>query len=103
MLRQERFDSHGRRRPAIRVTRCAPELERRLGRIEIACDPPGFLVAAVVQLAMMRAAQRDGELVADLTTESSGLSEAEVMGVARLPPAHQAGLCGDIRQMIRIA
>ena len=39
-----------------------------------------------MQLPMMTAAERDGELVADFETERSGLGKAQVMRIARLRP-----------------
>lgn len=50
----------------------------------------------------MGAAQRDGELVADLAAERSGLGECQMMGIARGLLAHQAGLPADKRQ-VRLA
>ena len=40
-----------------------------------------------MNLAVVHAAERDCELVADLAAEPAGLCEAEVMGIRRLPPA----------------
>ena len=45
-----------------------------------------------MQLPMMPAAERYGELVADFETERSGLREAQVMRIGRLPAADEAGL-----------
>ena len=45
-----------------------------------------------MQLPMMTAAERYGELVADFETERSGLCKPQVMRVGRLPAADQAGL-----------
>jgi len=45
-----------------------------------------------MQLPVMTAAERHGELVADFETEGSGLSEPQVMGVGWLPPADETGL-----------
>ena len=44
---------------------------------------------------MVRTAERDRELVADLATKCPMLSKAEVMRFSRLPTAHQARLLGD--------
>jgi hypothetical protein len=43
--------------------------------------PPGLFIAAAVQIAMVQAAQRNGELVADLPAQGARLSEAEMVGV----------------------
>jgi hypothetical protein len=48
-----------------------------------------------VQLSVVRAAERDGELVAYLATEGPMLSKTEVMSVRRLSTADKAGLLGD--------
>jgi hypothetical protein len=52
---------------------------------------------------MMSAAERDRELIADPSTQSLGLHESQVMGVARLPPAQKAGLRRHELQMGTIA
>lgn len=44
---------------------------------------------------MVRTAERDRELVADLATKCPMLGKAEVMRFSRLPTAHQARLLGD--------
>jgi hypothetical protein len=48
-----------------------------------------------VDLAVVGAAGRDRELVADLADQCARLGEAQVMGVRGAPPADQAGLLGD--------
>ena len=48
-----------------------------------------------MELPMVRTAERDRELVADLATKCPMLSKAEVMRFSRLPTAHQARLLGD--------
>jgi hypothetical protein len=57
--------------------------------------PPSSLVTGAVDLAMMSAAQRYGELVAYLEAETASLREAQMMGVAGPPFTDQAGLFGD--------
>ena len=52
-----------------------------------------------MQLPMMTAAERDGELVADFEAERSGLRKPQVMRIGRLPAADEAGLRGDELQM----
>ncbi len=52
-----------------------------------------------MQLPMMTAAERHGELVADFETERSGLGKPQVMRIGRLPAADQAGLRGNEPQM----
>ena len=43
---------------------------------------------------MVAAAQRDGELIADLAAERAVLREAQMVGVRRSAAANQAGLFG---------
>jgi len=54
--------------------------------------PPSRLVAPPVKLTVVRTTERHRELVADLPTEGAGLSEAQMVRVARGAPAHEAGL-----------
>jgi hypothetical protein len=56
-----------------------------------------------MELAMMSATERDRELVADFASECPILREAQMMGIARLTPADQAGLPGDKADMLAIA
>ena len=55
-------------------------------------SPPSSLVAVTMQLLMMVAAERGGELIADLETQGSGLSKAQVVRVGGLTAADEAGL-----------
>ena len=48
-----------------------------------------------MELPMVRTAERNRELVADLATECAMLSVAEMMSLGRLPPADEARLFGD--------
>ena len=52
-----------------------------------------------MQLPMMTAAERDGELVADFKTQRSGLGKPQVMRIGWLPAADQAGLRSHESQM----
>jgi hypothetical protein len=61
-------------------------------RIDVQVFPPSHLIAGMMQLAMMTAAERYGEFVADFKTQSSGLGKPQVMRIGRLPAADQAGL-----------
>ena len=61
----------------------APELLGNEARINAERLPPRSLVPAVVEIAMVRAAERDSELVAHLAPERPRLSKAEVMSVGR--------------------
>jgi hypothetical protein len=63
---------------------------------------PGF-VAVAMDFAMVPAAERDGELIADLTAERAALCESQVMGVAGLAAADQTRLPGDEPDVVAIA
>ena len=65
--------------------------------------PPGAFVADVVELAVMGTAEGDGELIADLTAESLGLGEADVMGVGRGGATENARLRCDVAEMVLVA
>jgi hypothetical protein len=52
--------------------------------------PPRCFVTTAVELAMMTAAQRNGELVAHFAGESAVLREPKVMRIGRNPAAHEA-------------
>ena len=67
-----------------------------------ALSPPRGLIAATVHVAMVAAAERDGELVADLSAQRAALGEAQVMGVTGLPAADQAGLLCDEPEVIAV-
>ena len=58
-----------------------PERARDNGRIDLFLFPPRRFIAASVDLAMVSAAQRDGELVADLASEGAALRESEVVSI----------------------
>ena len=81
---------------------CAPQLLGHCSRIDLDGSPPRRFVPTVVQLAVMETAQRNRKLIADLPTESAGLSKAEMMGIAGLSPANNAGLRRHKRQMILV-
>jgi len=63
-----------------------------LQRLDVEILPPGDFIAGLMQLPMMTTAEWDSELVTDFETQGSGLRKAEVMRVARLSAADEAGL-----------
>ena len=67
--------------------------------VDLDALPPGNFVARLMQLPVMAAAQRYGELVADLQADGSGLREPQVMRIGGLSAADEAGLRGDELQM----
>jgi hypothetical protein len=60
--------------------------------IDLEALPPDHFIACLMQLTVMAAAERNGELVADFETKRSGLRKPQVMRVTGLPPADEAGL-----------
>ena len=72
--------------------RLLPELLGDWQGIDFQILPPGYFIAGLMQLAMMTAAERHRELVADFEAECSWLRKPQVMRIGRLPAADQAGL-----------
>jgi hypothetical protein len=72
-----------------------PEFASDDNRIDPDVLPPRGFVTATVNLAMMAAAERNGEFVADLATERAVLCEAKMVSVNRLASADQARLFRD--------
>jgi hypothetical protein len=56
-----------------------------------------------MQIAVMRAAERHGELVTDLQAKRAWLRKAEVMRIGRLAATDEAGLPGDELEMLLVA
>lgn len=65
--------------------------------------PPGRLVTAAVDLAMVPATQWDGELIADLAAQRAALGKTQVMGIARRTAADHARLLSDESDVLTIA
>jgi hypothetical protein len=63
--------------------------------------PSGFITTAM-DLTVVTAAQRDGELVADLSTECPALRVSEVVGIRRTSPANKTRVLGDSFDVISI-
>ena len=55
-----------------------------------------------MDFAVMHAAERDRELIAGLAAERARLCVAQMVGIGWLSPADQAGLPGDMAQMILV-
>ena len=72
--------------------RLFPQALSNLQGADFQIFPPSHLVAGLMQLPMMTAAERHGELVADFETQRSGLGKPQVMRIGRLPAADEAGL-----------
>ena len=71
-------------------------------RIDPDFPPPCGFVAATVDLAMVSAAERDGELIADLATKCPPLRKPQMMGIRGLAAADQARLLGHLSDMLPV-
>jgi hypothetical protein len=80
-----------------------PQPPGRDGRIDSRPVPPRRFIAMTMKLAVMAAAERHGELVADLAGKRPALSKAQVMGVGRFTTADQARLLRHKAHMLAIA
>jgi hypothetical protein len=72
-------------------------------RLDLEPLPPGQFIARLMQLSVMTAAERHREFIADFHADPPWLSKTQMMRIARLPPADQAGLGGDEFQVRLIA
>src|SRR5262249_23540738 len=84
------------RRPRGPGSRGRPGLSGDGERIDPSRFPPQRLVARAVELAVVQAAERNGEFVADLATEGEFLGEAHVMRLGRLAPANETRFGSDV-------
>ena len=80
-----------------------PKPESNRERIDLDLIPPRGLVGVAMKLAVMDPTNRDGELVADPAPERASLGKAEMMGIRRRAPAHEARLPRHEFQMILVA
>ena len=69
-----------------------PKTTSYLESIDPQALPPRLLVASLMQLPMMPAAERHGELITDLKTDRPRLRKAQMMRIGWLPPADQTRL-----------
>ena len=80
-----------------------PQLPSFDDRIDSRIQPPRRFIAVPVNFAMMATAERDRELIADLAAKRPALCEAQMVGVAGLPAADQAGLLGHVSDVVAVA
>ena len=71
---------------------CSPQPWRRVQRIDIEVLPPCAFVTALVKLAMMKPAERDGKFVTHFAPECSLFSKPKVIRIRGGAPAGQTGL-----------
>src|SRR6516165_12003997 len=72
-------------------------------RIDTNLVPPCSFITRPMDLPMMSPAQRDGELIAHLTTQRAVLHKAQVMGIRGSAGANQAGLSGHMSNVLSVA
>ena len=68
-----------------------PQRPRASRRIDADFPPPCGFIATAVNFAMVSATQRNGELIADLAPECSGLRKSQMMGIRGLRPQIKQG------------
>ena len=81
----------------------SPRVSAHFDRINPILFPSLKLIAAAVQGAMVRAAERHGELIAYASTNGGGLRKPEVMGIRRSPFAKETRLRGYELKMRAVA
>lgn len=82
--------------------RLFPKLTCDWKRLDPEVLPPAHLIACLMQIAVMRAAERDSELIAHLHADCTGLCEAKVMRIGWLTAADEAGLRRDVFEMVLV-
>jgi hypothetical protein len=80
-----------------------PERAGNRCRINAKPFPPGSFIAVTMDLAVMAATKWDCIFVTDLAAQRAALSEAEVVRVTGGSAADQAGLLGNIFDMLAVA
>jgi len=85
------------------AARLRPKLARDFGRVDAGCVEPGLLVAGAMDGAVVDAAKRYRELVADLAAERTWLRKPEVVGITGFSRTNQASLLGDKPQVLLVA
>ena len=68
-----------------------PERAGRNARVDTSIAPPLCFIAASMDFAMMTAAERNCEFIADLAAECPALGEPEMMRIRRPPAADCRG------------
>ena len=83
--------------------RFKPERSRHCGGVDPGSLPPGDLVTAIMDLAVVSTAQRHGELVAHFAAKCPALCKAQMMGIRGLATANQTRLLGHMSDMVAVA
>ena len=69
-----------------------PQASGDLQWFDLEVVPPRHFIAGLMQLSVMTAAERNGELVADFKADGSRLGKPQVMWIGGLPAADETGL-----------
>jgi len=72
--------------------RFLPQAAGDLEWVKPAVFPPQVFASRTMKFAVVAAAERHGEFIADLAAERLALRKADVVRVDRPPGAHEAGL-----------
>ena len=108
MPRQPIESSGAPRDPAVEILRIiepglSPELTGDLDGVDAGRLPPGLLVAGAMDRAVMRAAERDGELIAHFAAERPRLQVAKMMRIGLFAAADETRLLGNIAKVLPVA
>jgi hypothetical protein len=79
--------------------RLEPQSSSNFQRISSQAAPPSRFITEAVELTVVTAAQRKGELVAYSAGESTALREAKVVRIGRKPAAHEGS---QVKQAVLI-
>ena len=80
----------------------SPELTGDLDGVDAGRLPPGLLVAGAMDRAVMRAAERDGEFIADFAAERPRLQVAKMMRIGLFAAADEARLLRNITKVLPV-
>jgi hypothetical protein len=83
--------------------RVCPKLVGHCDGVNLSVLPPGGFVTASVDFAVMAAAQRNCEFIADLTSKRTALCEPEMVSIRRSAPADETWLSGNKLHMVFVA
>ena len=83
--------------------RLSPELTSDLDGVDAGRLPPGLFVGGAMNRAVMRAAERDGELIAHFAAERPRLQVAKMMRIGLLAAADETRLLANIAKVVPVA
>ena len=77
---------------------CAPQIPRDDERINPLLHPPVPFGSGLMQILVVRRAQRNGELVRDFASQCIGLRVGQMMGLGAVAAADNAAARGNVFQ-----